>query len=164
MWAAGVFWGGRTSPPKNSSGSHEMVRPLKFLQEIRICTTIMGKIRKNRYLARFYKKIFKNLHFCYFLDHYFGWISGFQKNRNFRALNGASLQNGLVLANQNRFFLQIFFKRKITIHPSTTETFPPFFRFAATWGRVLWRVKSSSWQDSCQIDIGFSKTPPPWQK
>jgi hypothetical protein len=93
-----------------------------------------GKNPKKSISSSVFSEISKNHRFCYFWDHYFGWFLGFQKIQNFRAPNGASLQNGLVLANQNRFFLQIFFKRKITIHPSTTETFFTIFAFCCNLG------------------------------
>ena len=62
------------------------------------------------------------------------------KIRNFRAPNGASVLNHLVLANENRFFLQIFFKIKIMIQPIIPET---FFTIFATCCPVGSRVMTS---------------------
>ena len=107
-----------------------------FPRKFPIGLKVMGKIRKNPYLPPFSQNREKTW-FLLFFRPLFSW---FLKIENFRAQNGASVLNPTVLANQNRFFREIFFKRKTMIQPSIPET---TFTIFATCRPVGSRVMTS---------------------
>ena len=116
--------------------SCERVFLVVFLRKTRISLKVMGKILKNPKISQFLLKS-KKTWFLLFFSHSF---SGFLKMGNFRARNEASLLNPIVLANQKRFFHEIFFKRKIMIQPSIPET---IFAIFATCYPMRSRVMTS---------------------
>ena len=59
----------------------------------------MGKIRKNRYLARFSKKSLKTIIFATFETIILDDFQDSKKPKFFELANGASLQNVFALAN-----------------------------------------------------------------
>ena len=116
--------GGVCSPPRKLDLEIRDSWPKTFFEKkSSIGLKVMGKIRENRYLS------LKNREKPLFLLFFAPQFSWFLKIGNFRAQNGASILNRIVLAKENRFCREIFFKRKIMIHASTPETFFTIFAF-----------------------------------
>ena len=120
-----VFRGGMTSPQKLDLEIHESWRKTFFETKFPIGLKVMGKIRENPYLPSFSQKSRKTSIFAVFAPQ-FSW---FRKIENFRAQNGASVLNPIVLANENIFLHEIFFKRKVLIQPTIPGTVFTIFSF-----------------------------------
>ena len=106
-----------------------MVRLVKFSQMIRTCTTHMGKIRKNPYLAPTFEKSRKTSIFATFWVIILDDFQDLKKSKIFELQMELLYKSGSFSLTKIDFPAKFFFKRKIMIRPTYSETVFTIFAF-----------------------------------